>query len=75
MALEDAAASQGVSYNQQIYIAIWRRLAVSARAKQDDHLRVKGCHDVVSNLVQQVICDRCVGNAHHSSTLIFTQKR
>jgi len=39
---KDAAIGECIGHDQQIYIAIRLGLTVSARAKQDDCLRVKG---------------------------------
>jgi hypothetical protein len=52
VAFEDTAAGQRVGHNQQIYVAIQFRLTIGARAKQNDHLGVKGYYDALSNLVQ-----------------------
>jgi len=42
MPFKDATIGEYIGHDQQIYVAIWLGLTVSARAKQDDCLRVKG---------------------------------
>lgn len=50
VAFKDTAGFECVGHNQQIYIAVGSRLAVSTRAKQDYLLRIERSHNLLDDL-------------------------
>jgi hypothetical protein len=52
MPFENAASIERIGDDQQIHVAVRLRLAIGARAKQDDLFWVEGRHDAPNDLTQ-----------------------
>lgn len=57
MSLKHTLCTQCIGNNEQVYVAIFDWLATSARAKKYNRLWIKGQHNFLNNILQQVICD------------------
>jgi len=57
MPLKHTPSPESIGHDQQINVAVRRRLAIGAGTKQDDCLRGKCSHNLPRDLAQQIICN------------------